>query len=470
MSKLHLPQVTVVAITDRDHGKTIEALLKTLDQIEPARTVLFSNVKIDNPLFETLLIGQLGSARAYNEFVTWELGPYIHTSHILIVQFDGYVIDASAWTDEFLQYDYIGAPWTYTDGRNVGNGGFSLRTKRLHDILSSDPKINIGSPEDEIICRLFRHYLEETHGIRYAPEALAHRFSYEMHRPLQKTFGFHNSAFAPYREPIVMRRSYAMGDVIMLEPVMEYFYNKGHRIILDSIPSFFNLFANHHYPVEHVYFLGNEDWSAYRLINFDMAYEVMPKQLVLKSYCQVAGIQDLELRNSRLNFSPTPNTKLFDKYVVVHLGGSDLPHRNVRGIKWDRVENFLRTMGYVVIQVGKEEIKTPVGTKINAYSENMLAYIICGADLFIGVDSGPAQIAVATGVKSVIFFGSVNPEYRYHNLNKIVYIKNSCQFAGCYHNAISEKGVDCVINKELPPCTELETGQVINCITKALSL
>ena len=457
---LYLPQVTMIAITDRDYGNTIDAIIKSLKLIKPARTILFADVYFENPLFECIVIEPLRSARKYNEFVTWQLGKYpIDTSHILLIQYDGFVLNASAWTDEFLEYDYIGAPWCYTDGRNVGNGGFSMRSKRLHDVLSTDPTIELGSPEDEIICRYYRNYLEKTHGIKYAPEALAHRFSYEMHPPKQKTFGSHNSHHPPYREPIIIKRNHAMGDIIMAEPVMEYFYNKGYRVILDSLPHFYNLFAHHFYPIEHTQFL-REDLSEARVVNLDMAYEVNPKQLALKSYFQAAGVTDYELRNPRLAFAPTKSTKLFDKYAIIHINRTNMPHRNVSMVtsyEWIAIKNYLQNRGYLVLQIGGDD----VGIKINTPNENMLSYIIAGADLFIGSDSGPAHIAVACGVKSAIFFGSVKPEYRYPDMSNIMVIQQPCEFAGCYHDVIGVRGQDCKINLDLPPCTKHNAREVI---------
>lgn len=463
--RLYLPQVTMVAITDRDHGKTIEAIHKSLKHIKPARTILFSDVYLESDEFENILIDPLRSAKAYNEFVTYKLGRYpIETSHILLIQFDGYVLDGSAWTDEYLQYDYIGAPWAYTDGRNVGNGGFSLRSAHLHKILATDPFITVGSPEDEIICRLFRGYLETHHGIKYAPDELAHRFSFEMHRPIQKTFGFHNYFHEPYREPIILKRSYAMGDVIMLEPVMEHFHNQGYRVILDTEPHLYYLFNNHHFKVEHVAYLQKEDTSTYRRINFDMAYEVSPKQLVLLSYLRVAGVKDFthfNLRNPRLNFKGTKATKMFDRYAVIHVNESKVEHRNIRGVDWDRVVIRLMDEGYVVLQVG-EGNKIRMATKINTPNVHMLAYVVGGADLFIGSDSGPSQIAVACEVPSIIFFGSVNPKYRYADLSAVTVIQNECEFAGCYHETISETGRECRLDERMPPCTIFSTEQVLD--------
>lgn len=457
---IYLPQVTMIAITDRDYGNTIDAIIKSQKLIKPARTILFADVYFENPLFECIVIDPLRSARKYNEFVVWQLGKYpIDTSHILLIQYDGYVLDASAWDDEYLNYDYIGAPWCYTDGRNVGNGGFSMRSKRLQDVLATDPKIELGSPEDEIICRYYRNYLETTHGIKYAPEALAHKFSYEMHPPRQRTFGFHNSLHPKYREPIIIKRNHAMGDIIMAEPVMEYFYNKGYRVILDTLPHFYNLFSRHFYPIEHTQFL-REDLSGARIINLDMAYEVNPKQLALKSYFQAAGVTDYVLRNPRLAFTPSKETKLFDKYAVIHINRTDMPHRNISMVTsydWTAIKNFLQNRGYLVLQIGGDD----VATKINTPNENMLAYIIAGADLFIGSDSGCAHIAVACGVKSAIFFGSVKPEYRYPDMSNIVAIQQPCQLAGCYHEVVGTRGQDCQINVDLPPCTKHSAREVI---------
>lgn len=465
--RLHLPQVTMVAITDRDHGKTIEAIIKSLKHIQPARTILFSDVYLESEWFENILIDPLRSAKKYNEFVTWKLGHYIDTSHILLVQYDGYVLDPSAWSDEFLEYDYIGAPWTYTDDRNVGNGGFSMRSKKLHDILATDPFITVGSPEDEIICRLFRGYLETHHGIKYAPEALAHRFSFEMHRPLQKTFGFHNKFHQPYKEPVVLKRSNsAMGDIIMLEPVMDYFHQKGYRVLLDIPIQYLNLFVNHHYPVEHVAHLRGEDYSAYRTINFEMAYEVMPRQIVLQSYYDVAGIKDFPLRNAKLNWKQEKPNRLFEKYAVVHINHTDMPYRNIRGVDWDTVAMHLELSGYTVVMIGKTPGCNIVS--INAANEQMLAYIIGGADLFVGSDSGPSQISVACGVKSVIFFGSVNPKFRYHDFSNITVIQNECPKAGCYHSTVGTRGVDCEFNELEPPCCNFSTRQVIDKLTEIL--
>jgi hypothetical protein len=66
------------------------------------------------------------------------------------------VFDAARWRDAFLEYDYIGASWLQFDD---GNGGFSLRTRRLME-LCRDPAFVPVHPEDLAIGRTNRAWLE----------------------------------------------------------------------------------------------------------------------------------------------------------------------------------------------------------------------------------------------------------------------------------------------------------------------
>jgi len=239
--------------------------------------------------------------------------------------------------------------------------------------------------------------------------------------------------------------------------VMDYFHQKGKRVILDCQEQYYNLFVNQPYPIEFAANLyGREDLSAYRTINFEMTYEVTPKQIVLQSYFDVAGIKDFPLRNAKLNWKQTGEFKLYDKYAVIHVNKTDMPHRNLRGIDWLLVSAFLMGKGYLTFQVGGNEI-----AKINTANTQTLAYIIGGADLFIGSDSGPANLAIACGVKSMIFFGSVLPQYRHLPADHIFPMTNDCPKAGCYHDVIGTRGQDCSFNKELPPCCEFSTEKIV---------
>ena len=40
-----------------------------------------------------------------------KIGEYIESDFALVVQDDGHIVNPNNWSDEFLAYDYIGAPW-----------------------------------------------------------------------------------------------------------------------------------------------------------------------------------------------------------------------------------------------------------------------------------------------------------------------------------------------------------------------
>lgn len=133
----------------------------------------------------------LQGIKDYNRIVLRELLPHIRTSHVLIVQWDGFITHPELWRPDFLSMDYIGPPW-YHGGHPgmVGNGGFSLRSRRLLDALASMQDIDTAEPEDMVICVQRRAELEELHGIRFAPLDMAKDFGceYGSYRP---SFGFH---------------------------------------------------------------------------------------------------------------------------------------------------------------------------------------------------------------------------------------------------------------------------------------
>jgi len=137
------------------------------------------------------VIPRIGSVAEYSHFVLKELGRYCRTEHVLLVQWDGYIINPHSWRPEFLDYDYIGAPWGWhQDAHRVGNGGFSLRSRKLLEALLDEEIIDLD-PEDEAIGRRYRTLLESKYGIRFAPEELAASFSYETASPKGLPFGFH---------------------------------------------------------------------------------------------------------------------------------------------------------------------------------------------------------------------------------------------------------------------------------------
>ncbi|MDH2997757.1 hypothetical protein A1D22_08570 [Pasteurellaceae bacterium LFhippo2] len=165
----------------------------------------------------------------YNLFVLYSLASLIETDFALIVQNDGFVFNGENWRNEFFEYDYIGAPLSgyievsdlQQDGKDSyifhrrdvwekyrdsppenmyepQNGGFSLRSKALLNILN---KLNISlniTPttlqvengkcklkhktlyhhEDLFLSGCKRKLLEQN-GMKFAPSKVASSFAAE---------------------------------------------------------------------------------------------------------------------------------------------------------------------------------------------------------------------------------------------------------------------------------------------------
>ena len=120
------------------------------------------------------------SLKEYNRILWFEVPQEVHTSHFLVIQWDGWVLNGAAWTDEFLSLDYIGAPWPWHADLRVGNGGFSLRSMALAQfIFVQAHQYPVADQEDEALCRTHRLSLEKRAGLKWAPLELAQRFSIE---------------------------------------------------------------------------------------------------------------------------------------------------------------------------------------------------------------------------------------------------------------------------------------------------
>lgn len=189
-----LGDVTLVAVTSVAIEATVDALRKSMAQADFRRVLLLSdrppNIAIDG--IEWIAIAPLRTRKDYSRFMLQDLCDHIASSHALCVQWDGFVLNGSAWRQEFLDYDYIGAVWPhFTDEFRVGNGGFSLRSRRLLEECTSLP-FDERQAEDVLISRVHRQRLEHA-GIRFAPEEVAANFAYERTASRGNEFGFHGA-------------------------------------------------------------------------------------------------------------------------------------------------------------------------------------------------------------------------------------------------------------------------------------
>jgi hypothetical protein len=196
--RLVLPQVTLCAASSVNVAATVRALETCLAQVKFAGCKLFTDkpVNLNGSDITVVPIAEIVSAQAYSHFVLTQMVDHVDTSHCLIVQWDGHVLDASRWRAEFLDHDYIGAVWPqFDDAHDVGNGGFSLRSRTLMQACRETGFQGLH-PEDIMIGRENRAFLE-SRGFRFAPRALAQTFSVERAGDPITSFGYHGAWHMP---------------------------------------------------------------------------------------------------------------------------------------------------------------------------------------------------------------------------------------------------------------------------------
>lgn len=194
--QIDLPDVTLCCVDTRSVSQALDALGRCMKQARFGRVLFLGpppNASQAHPLndIDWVVIPPLKGIQDYNRIMLRGLAPHIRTSHVLIVQWDGFITHPNFWRSDFLTVDYIGAPWYHAGHPGmVGNGGFSLRSRRLIEVLASLQNIDTTEPEDHVICVQRRAELEQEHSIRFAPLEMAQDFSCEYgdYRP---SFGFH---------------------------------------------------------------------------------------------------------------------------------------------------------------------------------------------------------------------------------------------------------------------------------------
>lgn len=189
-----LPTVTLACVDTRHPEQAWWAIQRCLSLVDFSQALFFaphgwSPAQPDRRV-SVLPIEALKSIRDYNRFMLHDLADHVQTDHVLVMQWDGFITSPTLWSPDFLDWDYIGAPWYHGGSAGtVGNGGFSLRSRKL---LTAIKALNpdAAEPEDMVICVALRAQLESEFDIRFAPLDVAQRFACE-YGPHRSAFGFH---------------------------------------------------------------------------------------------------------------------------------------------------------------------------------------------------------------------------------------------------------------------------------------
>lgn len=200
---LELPQITLIAL-----GSTnIEGMWNALNQ--SSKGITWGAVKLVTEI-------HCATIDEWNHAIIFDLRRFVDTKFCMLVHPDGFVVNPQSWNPDWLNYDYIGAPWPLPtddysyrtpDGEiiRVGNS-VSLRSKALLELpyemeLAWHSYFGNTNEDGFLTChnrRLFQHQ-----GARFAPIEVAKWFSREMEIPenqdVGSPFAFHMHDTIPGR-------------------------------------------------------------------------------------------------------------------------------------------------------------------------------------------------------------------------------------------------------------------------------
>src|SRR3990167_6509035 len=104
-----LDNVALITVNCDCPDEGIKALRYSKKDVDFGRTIILSSKEYNLPDIEWIKTQHISSVDQYNDFML-RLIDYVYFPYVLVVQSDGFVVNANMWDDRFLEYDYIGAP------------------------------------------------------------------------------------------------------------------------------------------------------------------------------------------------------------------------------------------------------------------------------------------------------------------------------------------------------------------------
>lgn len=147
---------------------------------------------------------RVGGKDSAGYFQMWQLNKYIETDLTISCQWDGFAINPQNWSNEFMDYDYIGAPFAENPvaqiflprlRHRVGCGAFAIRSKKWLELATRATQY-MGESEDMFCTQSNRKHFVRN-GCKIAPVEIAGRWAMEWPLPswpeltLEQAFGFH---------------------------------------------------------------------------------------------------------------------------------------------------------------------------------------------------------------------------------------------------------------------------------------
>jgi ADP-heptose:LPS heptosyltransferase len=283
----------------------------------------------------------------------------------------------------------------------VREKGYRIKTVDMHVDHLRSVTVN-GDPETKRLCNESQAANHETNRRRWGHYLRTRNFSF----------------------PIVLRRSMALGDVILTTPIVRAIKASNPLSDIHVQTDFPDVFANNPNvtrAAKSIPTMPNE-----LVVDLNGAYEDAPMRHVLEAYEaktreQVTGLGEVEWRTELFpsrkdhQWAQAMIAKAEDRPVcLIHGDAHHWGGKSVRRELWDDAASRLRKEGWKVFVVGTTTNEPAFGNDLDLRGQTdvlKLAALCAHAKLFMGGDSGPSHVAASMQCPSVVLYGVTRSRY-----------------------------------------------------------
>lgn len=269
--------------------------------------------------------------------------------------------------------------------------------------------------------------------------------------------------------PIVIRRSAALGDVIAATIVADRLDELGYNVVFQSF-CFYHAALRYHPRI-----IGFEELNRQCNVNLDGAYENHPRKHTLgfheifletaNSQLIQSGIQiPMNLKPPRLYVLPQYRNEILailnpypKPWIMVNPRSINWTHRTVQPSVWQQASAMMEG---TVFWIGLDACPSGIVDLQVRHVDRLIHFISC-ADLVVTVDSGPAHIAAALQIPLVAIYQSINPALTVGTQVDLTTIAAPVNCLNCQH-------IRCPINGDYPPCQNVDPEYLADVVNRKL--